>query len=160
MFQAYKKFWQGAFTFNKKTNRKDFWLAMLTHLIIFVILWRAHNYFNLSDYFQLTILWQTFASFFQFIFFLYFLGSLLPFLALTVRRLNDADLPWGLIFLNFIVGIGSFVLLILNLFPSSVKESKFQEYEIANLKKLSDSGEIKTFSNMLSLVFLFLAQST
>ena len=37
MVQAYKKFWLGAFTFNRKTSRKDFWSALLTHIIIFVI---------------------------------------------------------------------------------------------------------------------------
>ena len=113
MVQAYKKFWLGAFTFNKKTSRKDFWSALLTHIIIFVILFKAYHFFNLLDFYQLTTLWQTFASFFQLIFNLYFFGSLLSFIALTVRRLNDADLPWGLIFLNFILGLGTLVLLII-----------------------------------------------
>lgn len=132
MVQAYKKFWLGAFTFNKKTSRKDFWSALLTHIIIFVILFKAYHFFNLLDFYQLTTLWQTFASFFQLIFNLYFFGSLLSFIALTVRRLNDADLPWGLIFLNFILGLGTLVLLILNLFPSSPRALKFKEYEISS----------------------------
>ncbi len=46
MVQAYKKFWLGAFTFNKKTSRKDFWSALLTHIIIFVILFKAYHFFN------------------------------------------------------------------------------------------------------------------
>ena len=50
MVQAYKKFSLGAFTFNKKTSRKDFWSALLTHIIIFVILFKAYHFFNLLDF--------------------------------------------------------------------------------------------------------------
>jgi len=56
MVQAYKKFWLGAFTFNKKTSRKDFWSALLTHIIIFVILFKAYHFFNLLDFYKLTTL--------------------------------------------------------------------------------------------------------
>ena len=49
MVQAYKKFWLGAFTFNKKTSRKDFWSALLTHIIIFVILFLAYHFFKQDD---------------------------------------------------------------------------------------------------------------
>ena len=150
MVQAYKKFWLGAFTFNKKTSRKDFWSALLTHIIIFVILFKAYHFFNLLDFYQLTTLWQTFASFFQLIFNLYFFGSLLPFIALTVRRLNDADLPWGLI---FILGLGTLVLLILNLFPSSPRALKFKEYEINSSQEFNNLPETKTLSGIFKDYF-------
>ena len=44
MIQAYKKFWQGTFVFNKRTSRKDFWMALFTHLIIFVVLLKGYNF--------------------------------------------------------------------------------------------------------------------
>ncbi len=57
MIQAYKKFWQGTFVFNKRTSRKDFWMALFTHLIIFVVLLKGYNFFNGLGYFQLSVLW-------------------------------------------------------------------------------------------------------
>lgn len=55
MIQAYKKFWQGTFVFNKRTSRKDFWMALFTHLIIFVVLLKGYNFFNGLGYFQLSV---------------------------------------------------------------------------------------------------------
>ena len=153
MVQAYKKFWLGAFTFNKKTSRKDFWSALLTHIIIFVILFKAYHFFNLLDFYQLATLWQTFASFFQLVFNLYFFGSLLSFIALTVRRLNDADLPWALIFLNFILGLGTLVLLVLNLLPSSPRALKFEEYKINSSQEFNNLPETKTLSGIFKDYF-------
>ena len=86
MIQAYKKFWQGTFVFNKRTSRKDFWMALFTHLIIFVVLLKGYNFFNGLGYFQLSVLWQSIASFLLWLLWIYFLGSLLAFLAITVRR--------------------------------------------------------------------------
>ncbi|MEG1486086.1 DUF805 domain-containing protein [Lactococcus sp.] len=153
MIQAYKKFWQGTFVFNKRTNRKDFWMALFIHLIIFVILLKGYNFFNFSSYFQLPLLWQAISSLFLWLFWLYFLGSLLAYLALTVRRLNDADLPWGLVFLNLIFVLGTIVLLVLNLFPSSLKGAKFQPFELKRKSAFIASEEPKGFSEMFKDYF-------
>lgn len=153
MIQAYKKFWQGTFVFNKRTNRKDFWMASFIHLIIFVILLKGYNFFNFASYFQLPLLWQAISSFFLWLFWIYFLGSLLAFLALTVRRLNDADLPWGLVFLNLIFVLGTIVLLVLNLFPSSPKGAKFKPFELKRYSAFIDSEEPKSLLEIFKKYF-------
>lgn len=153
MIQAYKKFWQGTFVFNKRTSRKDFWMALFTHLIIFVVLLKGYNFFNGLGYFQLSVLWQSIASFLLWLLWIYFLGSLLAFLAITVRRLNDTDLPWGLVFLNLVFGLGTLVLLVLNLFPSSPKRDKFKEFELKNSSNFIASKEPENFSEMFKDYF-------
>ena len=77
----------------------------------------------------------------------------MSFIALTVRRLNDADLPWGLIFLNFILGLGTLVLFILNLFPSSPRALKFKEYEINSSQEFNNLPETKTLSGIFKDYF-------
>ena len=153
MIQAYKKFWQGSFVFNKRTSRKDFWFALLVHFIIFVILLKGYHFFDSSNYFQLSVLWQAISSFLLLIFWAYFLGSLPAFISLTVRRLNDAALPWGLIFLNFVFIVGSFVLLVLNILPSSSKQTKIAEFELDSQPSFTNQKEANSIADLIISYF-------
>ena len=55
------------------------------------------------------------------------LGILVPALAVTWRRLHDANLSGALWFLSFIPGIGGTVVLILTLMPSNPQGRRFDE---------------------------------
>ena len=55
------------------------------------------------------------------------LGILLPALAVTWRRLHDANLSGALWFLSFIPGIGGTIVLILTLMPSNPQGRRFDE---------------------------------
>ena len=48
----------------------------------------------------------------------WFFATLLPYLAVGVRRLRDAGLPWGLIFIGLLPGLGTIVLIVLWLQPT------------------------------------------
>lgn len=48
----------------------------------------------------------------------WFFATLLPYLAVGVRRLRDAGLPWGLIFIGLVPGLGTIVMIVLWLQPT------------------------------------------
>ena len=48
----------------------------------------------------------------------WFFATVLPYLAVGVRRLRDAGLPWGLIFIGLLPGLGAIVLIVLWLQPT------------------------------------------
>ena len=50
----------------------------------------------------------------------WFFATLVPFLAVGVRRLRDAGLAWGLIFIGLAVGLGTIVMIVLWLQPTKV----------------------------------------
>jgi uncharacterized membrane protein YhaH (DUF805 family) len=52
--------------------------------------------------------------------FLWFLATVVPYLAIGVRRLRDAGFSWGLLFLGLIPLIGTIVLIVLWVQPTKV----------------------------------------
>ena len=50
----------------------------------------------------------------------WFFATLLPYLAVGVRRLRDAGLAWGLIFIGLALGLGTIVMIVLWLQPTKV----------------------------------------
>lgn len=113
MLNSYRKFWQDYFNFKGKTTRKDFWSALLIHLLfifglsIISILLNELASGVLPDGFNvLSLLVRSYLV-------LYLLLTMIPTLSVMTRRLADADLPWALIFLNLIPFVGAIILLIL-----------------------------------------------
>jgi len=53
------------------------------------------------------------------------LGSLVPFVALSVRRLHDANLSGFFYFLNFIPSVGNLIMLILAVLPPQPEGARF-----------------------------------
>ena len=88
----YVDFWKNFINFSGKTGLKDYWLTFLVNLVIYAILLKIAP--NIS--------------------YIFFLAILIPFLAISARRLRDAGLH-VLLVLTFIIPI---VLLILCVFPS------------------------------------------
>jgi uncharacterized membrane protein YhaH (DUF805 family) len=48
----------------------------------------------------------------------FFFATVLPYLAVGVRRLRDAGLAWGLIFIGLLLGLGTIVMIVLWLQPT------------------------------------------
>jgi uncharacterized membrane protein YhaH (DUF805 family) len=48
----------------------------------------------------------------------WFLATILPYLAIGVRRLRDADMPWGLIFIGLVPVLGTIALIVLWVQPT------------------------------------------
>ncbi|MEM5565528.1 DUF805 domain-containing protein [Psychroserpens sp. AS72] len=82
--------------FSGRARRKEYWMFVLVQLIIVGL---AISYASLVDDF----LGDQFISS---IIALYFLATLVPWLALNVRRLHDIGKSGGYIFINFIPVIG------------------------------------------------------
>ena len=45
--QSYQKFWLGYISFKERTSRKDYWLAMLGHILVTVVLLAFATLFHL-----------------------------------------------------------------------------------------------------------------
>lgn len=114
MIQAYKKYWKGYVDFSGITNRKDYWLAVLASAIITIILagigllitrGKTNTDSNMS---VLSILLLV-----------YSLATLLPSLAIMVRRLRDAGQSWANLFWSLLPVAGTVILIVKLCKPSS-----------------------------------------
>ena len=121
MIEAYKKFWKGYVDFTGRSTPSDYWFAYLAHVLIFfayyllyLVLYRLVSATGSMDVFTISVILLL-------IFFAYGIATVLPGLAITVRRLRDAGYHWAFIFFRFAVGIGGIVLLILFCQPTKVE---------------------------------------
>jgi uncharacterized membrane protein YhaH (DUF805 family) len=53
------------------------------------------------------------------------LGSIVPGIAIQVRRLHDANLSGGFWFLHFVPSVGALIVLILTILPSDPRGARF-----------------------------------
>lgn len=119
MFKAYKKYWMGYFDFTGRSSRSDYWLVVLANTIVTIILFSILIVVIVFDspdspyHVILTLLYLLVMT--------YFPASIIPSIALQVRRLRDAGYHWALIFLRFAFVIGGIVLLILFCQPTKVE---------------------------------------
>ena len=113
MFAAYKKFWTHYADFSGRSSRSDYWWAFLCNMIIivplFIIIWvsalgsifsvaqdAAYGYEPDPSAF---LAGAGFAVIFWFILLIYSLATLVPNMAIIVRRLRDAGYHWAFLFL-------------------------------------------------------------
>ncbi|MGS2727185.1 DUF805 domain-containing protein [Psychroserpens sp. BH13MA-6] len=82
--------------FSGRARRKEYWLFVLIQIGIFVVLLTINSFLDELMDIQLG----------NIIFFIYILGTLIPWLALNVRRLHDTGKSGAFIFINLIPLIG------------------------------------------------------
>ncbi|MFC4652765.1 DUF805 domain-containing protein [Lactococcus nasutitermitis] len=147
MLQAYQKFFLGYTNFKNRTSRKDFWLALLAHLIVCLILIVAAQIFHALDNQVLANIWTGLSWFVYELLMLYSFATLLPILAMTVRRLRDLSLPWGLIFLTLFPFLGSIILLAICALESSQSSRNIPEFSKEQLEvaTVNETGKIDFF---------------
>ncbi len=75
MMEAYKKFWQNYFNFSGRSRRSDYWYVVLVNMIISLVISILGTATGMT-------LFSTLAS-------IYSLVSLIPGIAIIVRRLHD-----------------------------------------------------------------------
>ncbi|MCD1276806.1 DUF805 domain-containing protein [Streptococcus sinensis] len=124
MFAAYKKFWVQYADFSGRSSRSDFWWVVLCNFLItlpfslialfgFLIpLFSEVYYAGLYDYepdFSGAMAGAGFAAFIMFLLAIYGFATIVPNLAITVRRLRDAGFHWAFIFLTVGPSIASFI---------------------------------------------------
>ena len=124
MFSAYKKFWTRYADFSGRSSRSDYWWVVLCNFLItlpfsliaffgFLIpLFSEIYYAGLYDYepdLSGAMAGAGLAVFIMFLLTIYWLATIVPYLAITVRRLRDAGFHWAFIFLGVGPTLASFI---------------------------------------------------
>jgi uncharacterized membrane protein YhaH (DUF805 family) len=102
MIAAYQAFWTRAFDFSGCTARAPFWFAVLDNFIALVVLLLLAA--------KVEAFWSLYT--------LYAFASIIPSLAMVIRRLRDAGKAWPWIFIGLVPLIGPIWLLVLYCQPS------------------------------------------
>ena len=106
MIEAYKKFWKGYVDFTGCSTPSDYWFACSAHVLIFLCLFIC-SMECLKEYYLQQDQWMYLLfQLFYYSSFLPMVLSVLPSIALTVRRLRDAGYHWPYIFVPFIPFVG------------------------------------------------------
>ena len=92
MIDAYKHYWKKAFDFKGVSTRSQFWWSILCTTIIYTILVIISLIGSLINGYL--------GGFLFFILALFNLGILIPSIAISIRRTNDAGKAWPWIFIN------------------------------------------------------------
>ena len=121
MIEAYKKFWKGYVDFTGRSTPSDYWFAFSAHVLIFfawylllAVFERMAAETGSSDLFTIGVI-------FLLIFFAYGIATVLPGIAITVRRLRDAGCNWLYIFIPLIPFVGIFIFIFLLCQPTKVE---------------------------------------
>lgn len=120
MIEAYKKFWKGYVDFTGRSTPSDYWFAYSAHVLIFFASYLLLAVFQRMAVDELSLL--TNEVIFLLIFFAYGVATVLPGIAITVRRLRDAGYNWLYIFIPLIPFVGIFILIFLLCQPTKVDE--------------------------------------
>lgn len=102
-------------SFTGRTSRKNYWLFLLIQLVILLVLSFLERHFALANP----------EIGFGLITTLYALATLLPVLALQVRRLHDANHTGWWAWLNLIPVLGQLALLLFALLKGSAEENRY-----------------------------------
>jgi uncharacterized membrane protein YhaH (DUF805 family) len=123
MVTAFKDFWKNYVNFTGTATRSDYWWNVLWNFIISAVLGLL---FFLSFIPQMSEIQEygsagslsAFTIIMLITSILYALAIILPWWALTARRLKDAGFPWALVFINFVPYAGAIAVFILCQFPT------------------------------------------
>ena len=121
MIEAYKKFWKGYVDFTGRSTPSDYWFAFSAHVLIFFAYLLLDGVFEriLSTTGSRAVF--TISVILLLIFFAYGIATVLPGLAITVRRLRDAGYNWPYIFIPLIPFVGIFIFIFLLCQPTKVE---------------------------------------
>lgn len=109
MVEAYKKMWVNAFDFKGRTNRTDFWYAILANFLVGFILGIASGILGDAG----TMLSG-----------IYTIAVLIPGLSIEIRRLHDVNKSGWYLLMSLIPIVGAILVLIAYLSPS-VEPNKY-----------------------------------
>ncbi len=116
MVESYLKFWGNYVNFEGKSTRSDYWYLVLSNFLLGMLAVGVTFFLGfLSGWGEGSIIpifiWGA-------IIILYTIASIVPSVALSVRRLRDGGFHWALIFISFIPYVGSLALFVLYCMPS------------------------------------------
>ena len=111
MINSYISFWKKSFDFKGVSSRKDFWMgAVLPNTIVSIVLVIIALIASLIN--------EYLGLFFWVIYILFGLGSMIPSIAISIRRIRDIGKEWYWIFINFAPCVGGFWFIYLMCQPS------------------------------------------
>ncbi len=118
-------------TFEGRARRKEYWMFMLVYLLINLILrilvkvTGPETYFNEQTYTMETTDSSAIYILLTIIYFIFLIGTLLPTIAITVRRLHDTGRSGWWYFINFLPFVGSFILFIFLVLEGHEQENQY-----------------------------------
>ena len=120
--EEFKAFWMNYVNFRARTTRRGYWMAYLFYFIASVIIFAISSVIGGP---QTTILqvesiyvgsgvgWDGIYVTTSILFSIWILVTIIPYLAIAVRRLRDAGKMWPWLFINFIPLIGVIIYIVL-----------------------------------------------
>lgn len=129
--QAFLRFWKKYATFSGRASRSEYWFWALADFIVTAVLIGLTAAFGLTtstfdattgDY-QLSSI----AIVGIVVVGLWWLVTIVPGLAITVRRLHDINFSGWMWFLTFIPSVGSLIIFIFTLLPSDPRGARFDQ---------------------------------
>lgn len=108
--------------FKGRTSRKEYWIFYLINFLIFALICLVGVFllYVSPPEIQLNIAVLVF-----FVFFAYSAVLIIPSVSIAIRRLHDAGFSGWWFLVNFIPYIGSWVLIVLMLFPSKIGDNQY-----------------------------------
>lgn len=101
MIEAYKKFFRNYANFKDRSTRKDYWLVILINIIIGFCVGLIGGFLGEEAEKVCTVVVG-----------IYSLATLIPSLALEVRRLHDINKSGWFILISLVPAVGSIILLV------------------------------------------------
>jgi len=117
LFQSVGRFFRKYATFSGRASRAEFWFVQLFMMTAFFALVFVGGIFNVD-----AAAWLIIMGWF---------GTVVPWLALAVRRLHDANLSGGLVALWFVPYVGFAVVLVLALLAAKPEGVRFDKRAVA-----------------------------
>ncbi|MBS7578028.1 MULTISPECIES: DUF805 domain-containing protein [unclassified Enterococcus] len=153
MINAYKNFWKNYTNFYGKATRSDYWLVVLANFLIYLIpttllIIILSTSISASYYGEPSTGAIMSCIGLGILMFVYFVATLVANVAIQIRRLRDAGLPWGLFFLNFIPYIGGLVTLVLYCMPSSKTDFKSTSINVTKVVEKSEAEKLKEWEQL------------
>ena len=121
-------FWKNYVNFSDRTTRRGYWMAYLFYFLSSLIIFIISSNITVGP--QTTILeissiqlndgsvFDGIRVTVSILYSIWILGTILPVLAMSVRRLRDAGKSWAWLFINFIPFIGVIIYIVLLCKPS------------------------------------------
>lgn len=110
MIKAYGQYWKGYFDFGGKTNRRDYWLAVLAWFLIYII-WMFAGNLVIGGFIDIPQMSEV-PTYIGYLEAIYGVINVIPMLSMAVRRLNDAGYDWKILLWNLFPFFGQIAVLI------------------------------------------------
>jgi len=128
---AYSRFWRRYVVFSGRASLSEYWWPVLLNVVVAVVVGLLGAILlavgsGLSDQgLGVAAVPNALGAVLLFALFVFFLAQLIPSIAITVRRLHDANLSGLFYLLSFIPSVGGLIVLVLTVLPSNPEGRRF-----------------------------------